>query len=183
VPRTNDAVEAALLEYADLLSILSGDPYKPRAYEKAARAVGGYAGDLAGMDRKQLLQIPGVGSSIGEKIEEFLATGQIAALEELRAQIPPGVRDMIAVPGLGPKKAMILYRDLGIAGIDDLRAAVDAGTLAGLKGFGARTEENIRRGLERLEQQGSRALSSVGMDLAEFFLERLRDRPDVRRIE
>jgi DNA polymerase (family 10) len=183
VPRANDAVEAALLEYADLLSILSGDPYKPRAYEKAARAVGGYAGDLAGMDHKQILQIPGVGSSIGEKIEEFQTTGQIAALEELRAQIPPGVRDMIAVPGLGPKKAMILYRDLGISGIEDLRAAVDAGTLAGLKGFGAKTEENIRRGLERLEQQGTRALSSAGMDLAEYFLERLRDRPDVRRIE
>ncbi len=183
MPRTNDAVEAALLEYADLISILSADPYKPRAYEKAARAVGGYAGDLAGMDRKEILQIPGVGSSIGEKIQEFLEQGHIAALEELRGQIPPGVRDMIAVPGLGPKKAMILYRDLGIAGIEDLRAAVDAGTLAGLKGFGAKTEENIRRGLERLEQQGSRALSSVGMDLAEYFLERLGGRADVRRIE
>jgi DNA polymerase (family 10) len=183
VPRANDAVEAVLLEYADLLSILSDDPFKPRAYEKAARAVGGYSGDLAGMDLKAILAIPSVGKSIGEKIHEFLERGSIATLDELRAQIPPGVREMIAVPGLGPKKAMILYRDLGIAGIDDLRAAVDAGTLAGLKGFGPRTEENIRRGLERLEQQGSRALSSVGMDLAEYFLERLRGRTDVRRID
>lgn len=179
----NDAVEAVLLEYADLLSILSGDPFKPRAYEKAARAVGGYAGDLAGMDLKEILKIPSVGTSIGEKIHEFLGSGAIASLEELRAQIPPGVREMIGVPGLGPKKAMILYRDLGIDGIEALQAAVGAGQLADLKGFGAKTEENIRRGIERLRQQDGRALSSVAMDLAEHFLERLGAREDVQRVE
>jgi DNA polymerase (family 10) len=183
VPRANDEVEAALLEYADLLSILSDDRFKPRAYEKAARAVGGYPGDLVGMDLAQILKIPSVGTSIGEKIHEFLQHGTIASLEELRAQIPAGVRDMIAVPGLGPKKAMILYRDLGIASIDALRAAVDEGALADLKGFGAKTAENIRRGIERLQQQGGRALSSVAMDLAEYFLERLGGRGDVERIE
>ena len=183
MPRTNDAVEAALLEYADLLSILSTDPYRPRSYEKAARAVGGYPEDLAGMDLKQILQIPNVGTSIGEKVLELLQTGTMQALEELRAQIPAGVRDMIAVPGLGPKKAMILYRDLGIADVDGLQAAVDAGRLAELKGFGPKTEENIRRGLERLQQQSGRTLSSVAMDLADDFLERLRDLPQVARME
>jgi DNA polymerase (family 10) len=183
VPRANDAVEAALLEYADLLSILRDDPYRPRSYEKAARAVGGYPADLEGMDLKEILKIPNVGASIGEKIHEFLQTGAIAALEELRAEIPAGVREMIAVPGLGPKKAMILYRDLGIAGIDGLQDAIETGQLAGLKGFGAKTEENIRRGIERLQQQGGRALSSVAMDLAEYFLERLQGRKDVRRME
>jgi DNA polymerase (family 10) len=183
VPRANDAVEAALLEYADLLSILRDDPYRPRSYEKAARAVGGYPADLEGMDLKEILKIPNVGASIGEKIHEFLQTGAIAALEELRAEIPAGVREMIAVPGLGPKKAMILYRDLGIAGIDGLQDAIETGQLAGLKGFGAKTEENIRRGIERLQQQGGRALSSVAMDLAEYFLERLQGRKDVQRME
>jgi DNA polymerase (family 10) len=183
VPRANDAVEAALLEYAELLSILRSDPYRPRSYEKAARAVGGYPADVAGMDLKQILAIPNVGSSIGEKIHEFLQRGSMAALEELRAQIPAGVRDMIAVPGLGPKKAMVLYRELGIADVDGLQAAVEAGRLADLKGFGAKTEENIRRGLERLQQQDGRALSSVAMDLAESFLERLRDLPEIERID
>lgn len=183
MPRANDAVEAALLEYADLLSILTDDAFKPRSYEKAARAVGGYAADLAGMELKEILAIPSVGKSIGEKIHEFLTTGTMQTLDELRGQIPAGVREMIGVPGLGPKKAMILYRDLGIAGIDALSAAVDAGQLADLKGFGARTEENIRRGIERLQQQGGRALSSVAMDLAEDVIERLGGRPDVERIE
>ena len=183
MPRANDAVEAVLLEYADLLSIVSDDPFKPRAYEKAARAVGGYPAYLADADLKEILQVPGVGKSIGEKVHEFLTSGRIATLDELRAQIPAGVRDMIAVPGLGPKSAMVLYRDLGIDGLEPLARAIDEGRLAGLKGFGAKTEENIRRGLERLEQTGGRVISSVAMDLAELLIERLGARKDVVRIE
>jgi DNA polymerase (family 10) len=183
MPRTNDTVEEALTEYADLLSILTEDPYKPRSYEKAARSVGGYPDDLAGMDRKQILKIPNVGSSIGEKIEEVVRTGTFEALEELRAQIPPGVRGMIAIPGLGPKKAIGLYRDLGIADVEDLRRAVDEGRLANLKGFGAKTEENIRRGIERLSLAEERVLASVAMDLANELIERLGSRRDVRKID
>lgn len=181
--RANEAVEAALLEYADLISIVTDDAYKARAYEKAARAVGGYHADVEGMDLKQILQIPSVGKSIGEKVHELLDTGTIGALDELRAKIPAGVREMIAIPGLGPKKAMILYRDLGIADVEGLGAAVDAGQLAELKGFGAKTEENIRRGIERMTQASGRVLASVAMDLAEYFRERLGGRKDVRRFE
>jgi DNA polymerase (family 10) len=183
VPRVNDAVEAVLIEYADLLSIVSEDRFKPRSYEKAARSVGGYPADLAGMDPKEILKIPNVGKSIAEKIQEFLRDGKIATLEELRSQIPSGVREMTAVPGLGPKKAMVLYRDLGISNVDELRQAVEANRLAELKGFGARTEENIRRGIERLPQLSGRALVSVAMDLAEYFVERLGRRKDVERVD
>ena len=183
MPRVNDTVEAALLEYADLISILSDDPHKPRAYEKAARAVGGYAGDLGAMDLKEILKIPSVGKSIGEKVDELVRTGTFVALDELRAQIPPGVRDMIAIPGLGPKKAIALYRDLGIADVEQLSEAVAQGRLADLKGFGAKTEENIRRGIERMNQSTGRVLASVAMDLADYFIERLGARRDVRRIE
>ena len=183
MPRANDAVEAALLEYSELLSIVTEDRFKPRAYEKAARAVGGYPADLDGMELAGILAIPGVGKSIGEKVEEFLRSGSIAGLEELRTKIPPGVREMTAIAGLGPKKAMVLYRELGISNVEELRHALDTGQLAGLKGFGARSEENIRRGMERLSQQTGRALISVAMDLAEYFLERLAGRDEVQRIE
>jgi DNA polymerase (family 10) len=183
VARANDAVEAALLEYADLISIVTDDAYKARAYEKAARAVGGFHADIEGMDLKEILQIPSVGKSIGEKVHEFLDTGTIGALDELRSKIPAGVREMIVIPGLGPKKAMILYRDLGIADVEGLQAAVEAGQLAELKGFGAKTEENIRRGIERMTQASGRVLASVAMDLAEYFRERLAGRTDVRRFE
>jgi len=183
VPRANDAVEAALFEYSELLSIVTDDRFKPRAYEKAARAVGGYPADLDGMELAEILAIPGVGKSIGEKVEEFLRTGSMAGLEELRTKIPPGVREMTAIAGLGPKKAMVLYRELAISNVEELRHALDAGQLAGLKGFGARSEENIRRGIQRLSQRSGRALISSAMDLAEYFLERLGGREDVQRIE
>ena len=182
MPRANDAVEAVLREYADLLSIVSDDPFKARAYEKAARAVGGYPADIAGFDLPQILQIPSVGRSIGEKIHEFLQTGTIASLEELRARIPAGVREMIRIPGLGPKRAFALYRELGIASVDELLAAIEEGRLAGLRGFGEKTARNIRAGIERLRGAGGRVLIAAALDLAESLEGRLREVRGVERI-
>jgi DNA polymerase (family X) len=181
VPRANDTVEAVLLEYADLLSISSGDPFKPRAYEKAARAVGGYHSDVSQLDLKGILEIPSVGRSIGEKVEEFLRTGTIESLEELRSKIPAGVRQMMSVPGLGPKKALALYTDLGISNVEELLHAVDAGQLSDLKGFGPKTADNIRAGIARLRESSDRVLVSVALDLAESLLAELQGLKGVKR--
>jgi DNA polymerase (family 10) len=181
VPRANDTVEAVLMEYADLLSISSGDPFKPRAYEKAARAVGGYHADVSELDLKGILEIPSVGRSIGEKVEEFLRTGTIESLDELRAKIPTGVRQMMSVPGLGPKKAMVLYTELGISNVEELLHAVDAGQLSDLKGFGPKTADNIRAGVARLRESGDRVLVSVALDLAETLLAELGGLKGVKR--
>ncbi len=180
--RSNDHVEQVLLEFADLLSILSGDPYKPRAYEKAARSVGGYHADLADLDLKGILQIPSVGKSIAEKIEEILSSGTFADLEGLRAQIPPGVRELMGIPGLGPKKALILHRELGIDSVEGLMAAIDADQVAGLKGFGGKTQDNIVRGLEQLSASGGRVSVSVALDLAESMVAQLGELPAVRKV-
>src|SRR5438552_6456213 len=114
MPRTNEQVEQILSEFSELLAIAGGHPYKPRAYEKAARSIGGYHADLKDLDLKGILSIPNVGKSIGEKVQEFLQTGTIQAVEEARAQIPAGVRELMQIPTLGPKKAMALYEDLHI---------------------------------------------------------------------
>jgi DNA polymerase (family X) len=174
VPRSNDAVEAALLEYAELLSITSSDPYKPRSYEKAARSIGGYHADVATLDAKGILGIPNVGKSIGEKVVEFVTTGRVEALEELREQIPDGVRQMLGVPGLGPKKAHVLYRDLGIASVEQLLDAIDADRLADVKGFGPKTAENIRRSIAQMSASGGRVLVNLALDAAEELLAELR---------
>ncbi len=181
MPRTNDDVEQVLTEYADLLSILSGDAFKARAYEKAARAVGGYPADLAAMDLKQILQIPGVGKSIGTKIHAYLTTGSIPELEDMRSQIPDGVRAMTLVPGLGPKKAMLLFEELGVDSVDDLAAAVDDDRIAALKGFGPKTQENIARGLRQLSAAGGRVQIGVAMQVAEALLEDLGSLPQISR--
>jgi DNA polymerase (family X) len=183
VPRSNDAVEAALLEYAELLSITSSDPYKPRSYEKAARSIGGYHADVSTLDLKAILAIPNVGSSIGEKVAEFVTNGRIEALEELREQVPDGVRQMMAIPGLGPKKANVLYRELGIASVEQLLDAIDADQLGGLKGFGPKTAENIRRGIAQMSASGGRVLVSLALDVAEELLGELRAMRQVVRAD
>ena len=182
MPRLNDAVEAMLVEYADLLSILYDDPYKPRAYEKAARAVGGYPVDLEGKDLTEIVKIPSVGKSIGEKIQEILATGTLSELETLREQIPPGVRELTRIPGLGPKKAMVLYQELGVGSVEELEAAIEDDRVAALPRFGAKTQENIARGLKQLASAGGRVKIDTALDVAEVFIAALTPLKQARRV-
>ncbi|GGN49868.1 DNA polymerase/3'-5' exonuclease PolX [Streptomyces albiflavescens] len=171
--RSNDEVAALLHEYADLISITGGDAFKARVYEKAARAVGGHHADVSTLDAKGLQQIPGVGKSIAEKVVEYFRSGSVAAVEELRAKIPSGVRRLTAIPTLGPKKALTLYEELGISSIDELVVAIHEEKLRDLKGFGPRTEENILHGIALLKSSGDRALLDVAMDLAEDIVSEL----------
>ncbi|MGW0508606.1 DNA polymerase/3'-5' exonuclease PolX [Streptomyces olivaceoviridis] len=165
--RRNDEVEALLQEYADLIAITGGDAFKARAYEKAARAIGGYPVDVSTLDADGLREIPNVGRSIAEKVAEYLRTGTMAVVEERRAKIPTGVRELITIPTLGPKKALRLYEDLHISSVSELAAAIEADALADLKGFGEKTQENIRHGIELLQRAGSRVPLAPALDTAE----------------
>ena len=181
MPRTNDVVEALLGEYADLIAISGGDAFRSRTYEKAARSIGGYHADVATLDLKGLQEIPNVGKSTAEKILEYLATGQVGVVEDLRARIPAGVRELISIPTLGPKKAMVLYQDLRIASVEELSEAIQDGRLEGLKGFGPKTLENIQHGIELMQQSGDRVGIGVAMDLAEELVAELSALPGVQR--
>jgi DNA polymerase (family X) len=98
---------------------------------------------------------------------EYLQTGHIGAVEELRARIPPGVRQMMAIPTLGPKRAMMLYRELKISSVEELADAIHAGRLRDLKGFGEKTEQNVLHGIELMQASGERVPIDVATDLAE----------------
>jgi DNA polymerase (family 10) len=165
--RVNDEAAALLQELADLLSITGGEAYKVRAYEKAARAVSGHHEDVAGLGPDELKKIPNVGSAIAKKIQDYLATGTIRQVEELRTEIPAGVRALTTIPTLGPKKAMAVYEQLGISSVPELAEAISEGRLRGLKGFGEKTEENILHGITLMQQAGDRVLIDVAMELAE----------------
>jgi DNA polymerase (family X) len=183
VARLNDEVGGLLREFADLILLSGGDAFRARSYEKAARSVAGYASDLASLDDEGLRAIPGVGASTAGKIEEYLRTGHIAALEDLRVKMPAGVREVMRIPGVGPKTAALLYRKLGVASVDDLRRAVDAGKLAGLPGLGERTVENIGRGIEQLRSAGGRTLLNAALELAESLVAALSEVRGCRRCE
>ncbi|WP_046726850.1 DNA polymerase/3'-5' exonuclease PolX [Streptomyces humi] len=165
--RSNDEVAALLQEYADLISITGGDAFKARVYEKAARSVGGHHADVAALDLKGLQEIPNVGKSIARKVREYVDSGTVAAVEELRSRIPDGVRRLTAVPTLGPKKAMAVYEELGVSSVAELADAIRDERLRDLRGFGPKTEENILHGIELLRASGGRAHIDVAMELAE----------------
>jgi DNA polymerase (family 10) len=181
MPRANDEVAALLQEYSDLIAISGGDAFKARAYEKAARSIGGYHGDIATLDPKGLEAIPNVGKSIAVKVVEFRETGSIHSLEDLRGEIPDGVRALMSIPMLGPKKALKLYEELRIASIEELLDALHEGRLRNIPGFGQRTEENLLRGIGQMQQAGNRVLIGMAMDLAEEILGELRQGKDVLR--
>jgi DNA polymerase (family X) len=165
--RANDKVAALLEEYADLMTITGTDAFKVRAYQKAARAVAGYHADVSKLDAAGLGKIPNVGKSIAAKISEYFDTGKIVALEELRKEIPSGARALIDIPGLGPKKAVTLCRELGVTSVDALAEAIQAGRLDGMPGFGAKTAQNILHGIELLRRNEGRVLIDIAMELAE----------------
>ncbi|MFM9372644.1 DNA polymerase/3'-5' exonuclease PolX [Streptomyces sp. Da 82-17] len=165
--RSNDEVAELLREYADLISITGGEAYRARVYEKAARSIGGHHTDVSTLDAKGLREIPNVGKSIADKVVEYFGSGSVAAVEELRAKIPDGVRRLTAIPMLGPKKAFLLYEELGIASVEELADAIHEERLRDLKGFGPKTEENILHGIELLQSAGERVLLDTATDLAD----------------
>ncbi|MFF4009513.1 DNA polymerase/3'-5' exonuclease PolX [Streptomyces sp. NPDC001717] len=179
--RVNDEVEALLQEYADLIAISGGDAFKVRAYEKAARSIGGSPLAVAELDAKGLKEIPNVGASIAEKVLDYLRTGRVPAIEEVRAAVPAGVRELTRIPGLGPKRAMLLHERLGVATVDQLLDAIHAERLRDLRGFGEKSEENILAGISLMQKAGSRILIGAATEIAELLTGELSSVPGVVR--
>jgi DNA polymerase (family 10) len=165
--RPNEEVAALLQEYADLIAITGGEQFKARMYEKASRSLAGYPQDISALDVAELRRIPNVGSSIAKKIVEYVRHGRIDALEEMHARIPAGVRQLMQIPTLGPKRAMILYEQLHIASVPELADAVAAGKLRQLKGFGPKSEDNLVHGIELMRHAGDRLLINAALEVAE----------------
>ena len=177
----NEEIAGLLREYAELTQITGGDVFRARNYEKAARSVRGWGDDIARLDANGLRAIAGVGASIAAKIAEYRDTGRIKALDELRAKIPPGVLELTRVPGLGPKRALQLSHDLGVQSVDELAAAIKAGKLDGLAGFGAKSEERIASGIEVYRQGRERVLLDVALRTATTMVAALAAVPGCQR--
>jgi DNA polymerase (family X) len=166
MPHANDVAAALLDEYADLVAMTGGDPFRARVYSKAARAIAAHPRDVSELPPAELLSIQGVGKSIAAKIAEIAATGSFTELDELRADIPDGVRRLTQIPALGPRRALQLYREVGISSPDELKAAIEAGQLDNMRGFGAKSIDKLLHGIELLETSGGRVLLNVAAQTA-----------------
>jgi DNA polymerase (family X) len=183
MPQANDAAAALLDEYAELTVMTGGDPFRARVYTKAARAIAGHQQDVSEMPAEALLRIPGVGKSIAAKLAEIAATGTFAELEDLRGDIPDGVRQLTRIPALGPRRALQLYRELAVSSPEQLREAIDDGKLDNLRGFGRKSAEKLLRGIELLETAGQRVLLNVAAETADQVIAAVGAAPGCLRID
>jgi DNA polymerase (family 10) len=170
---------------ADLLDVM-GERFKPEAYRRAARSIETLTEDLAGVaTRNELRSIPGVGDAIEEKLREYLATGKVAYYDRLQQEVPPGVVELLRVPGLGPKTARRFWVELGIDGPGELLAALEAGRLSGVKGFGEKKLAQIRSAVEthRTATPGARLPIEEAYPIAQSLVRGLRERAGAEHIE
>lgn len=154
------------------MEILGENPFKVRALVNAARAVETYAGDLEKLAAEgRLTEIKGVGESIASKITTLMNSGSLPELEELKSRIPAGVFEMLKIPGLGPKRAKAIWDSLGVTTVRELEYACNENRLVELSGFGAKSQENILKGINALHRFAGRRLLSEGMAAVEPLLE------------
>jgi DNA polymerase (family 10) len=177
-------VARTLDEISRYIELSDPQPFRARAFEKAARAVEDLDEDLDALVASgTLTKIEGIGKGTAATIEEMVRTGESKYLEELRAKYPPGIFELLRVPKLGLRKIAVLYEELGISTIDELEAAATDGRLAKLKGFGAKTAEAVLKNVEFARMRESQFLLPVGIEAGEAIRERLTDIDEIKDAE
>jgi len=182
----NGEIAEAFEELASLYELDGAVVYRVVAYRNAAKAIRESGTSVAEMARQgRAAELPGVGRTIAEKIDALLEDGSIPSADRLKARIPPGLVAVTRVPGLGPKRAKLLNEHLGIASLDDLRAAAEAGRLTDAPGFGPKAQEKVAAALAA-GADGSpkvRLLLSRALAVGDELVASLRDHPAALRVE
>lgn len=179
-----EQVADILDEIGTLLELQGENPFRCRAYTQAARAIAQLETNLADVVAAgKLNEIPGIGETLKEKITLLVTTDHLPFYEDLKAQTPPGLLAMLRLPGIGPKKVKAMHDELGIDDLDKLKAACEAGKVADLKGFGAKTQQKILEGLAFLGQIGQRIRLDQALAIAMELMEGLRQKTAIERME
>jgi len=181
MPITNADIAAAFEQIADLLELQDANPFRVRAYRNASRIVGELKLDLAAHAGagKPLPKLPGIGTDLANKIQEFAQAGHLALLDRLRKELPAGVADLLQLPGLGPKRVRALYDELHVHTLPQLLRAARDGRIRALPGFGAKTEEHIAAAIAKQLGQVRRFKLAIAAQYAEAMLSFLRRGPRV----
>ncbi len=179
----NSEVAAILYEIGEILTI-KDDRFRSRAYLLAAQRITSLTEDIKKVkERGELDKIPGVGKSIAATITEVLDTGESKVLEELRESLPPGVRQLMELEGVGPKNAMRLVEELKLSSIDDLEKAAREGEVRELKGFGEKKEQNILQSISDYRNRQTRFLLGAILPIVDDILAWMRKSPAVLRAD
>ena len=180
----NKELSATFSTIADLLEIKGEQVFRINSYRRAARTIKDLTEDVAALAAEgRLAKLPGIGKSTVAKIEEYLADQKISLHTELRESIPEGLPALLAIPGMGPKKVALAWRELDVSSIEDLKRVIASGELANLKGLGAKSVEQIAAGIAFSEQSEGRTPLGLAWPLAEELADRMREVKGVRRVE
>src|ERR1700753_2101333 len=184
---TNGDIAAALEELGVLYELDGAVRYRVLAYSTAAKAIRESPVSVEELARAgRATEIPGVGKTLAEKIDALLDTGEIPAAAKLKAKFPATLVEVTRVPGVGPKTARLLFDELGIASLDDLKKAAEEERIREVKGLGPKAEESMLASLERLGEPGTgpgRLLLSTVRPIAEELAAALREHPGAHRVE
>jgi DNA polymerase (family 10) len=179
----NQEISKIFQEIAQVLQIRGDNPFRIRAYERAAQNIEGLGEDIEDLARDdRLREVPGVGLDLSEKIKEYLATGKIKHYEDLKKKVPAGLLDLLRIPSVGPKTAKLLFEKLRIKNIDDLAAAIKKNKLEGIFGIKEKTIANILKGMEIVRKGAERMTLAQAVLNAEEFLAPLKALPEVKKI-
>ncbi len=180
----NTAIAKVFSDIADLLELKGENTFKIRAYQKAARAIEHYPKEIRIMldEEEDLRSIPGVGEAIAKKTTELVTTGKLGYYENLKAEFPPGITNLLAVPGIGPKTANRLSSELGISSVDALEQAIHGGQVAKLFRLGDKTANNILQQIQALRRKDQRIPIGEALPIVEEILGSLRSLPRVRNL-
>lgn len=180
----NEEVAQIFERMARVLAFRGEDRFRIMAYERAAVSIRDLEEDLASIQKAgKLEEIPGVGKDLSEMIEEYVRTGKIKRYERECKGIPPGLIELMSVPGLGPKTLALLHSKYRITCLDDLKRALERAASAKLKGFGEKKIENIKRGIDLWFASQKRMLIGVALPIAENLLAELRKIKLIERAE
>ncbi len=179
----NIEIASLFNEIADFLEVKGENPFRIRAYRRAAQAVEGLSEDIAAIaQRGGLLEVPGIGKDLAGKIQEYFASGKVEYLEDLQEEIPAGVIELMGIHGVGPKTAKLLYDQVGVDSVEKLEELARSHRLAGLPGIKAKTEENILKGIAVWRSGRERMPLGTALVLAEAILGELRTLKEVDQI-
>jgi DNA polymerase (family 10) len=178
-------IAAVLTEIGLLLELKGENPFKIRAYQSGARVVEslGEAELAQRIEAGTLQEVKGIGEALAQKITELHTAGRLEFLEKLKASVPPGLVEMLAIPGLGPKKVRALQEKLGVDSVAKLRTACEENHVAGLDGFGEKTQEKILAGIRNREAYNKRHLWFEAKEASDRILAGLRQLPGVQQVE
>ncbi len=179
----NQEIARIFAEMADILEIKGDNPFKIRAYRRAALNMEGLSKGVDDLSREELLEIPGIGEELAAKIEEYLRTGSIHAHDKLKSEVPAGLLALLTIPGLGPKTAKLLLDKLGVTTIEELEQAASEHRLTGIPGIREKTEENILKGIAAVKRGHERHPLGRMLPAAMELVEELKKRARVERIE